>query len=104
MDHAHAPEFDWNTRRVASLVLVLLIPTAIGAALVALSGPDAAQHFNRCSTSGPSPLTLLMVSAAAGALGLAWPRRYLPFSTARVVPVAVQLVAQLWMAGQIIGC
>ncbi|MGW2631494.1 hypothetical protein ACWC2K_19460 [Streptomyces chattanoogensis] len=99
--------FDRNARRTAGIALALLVPTVIGSMVAAVSGPEGARCFEygECHQPppGPSALSVLSVSVAAGVLGLAWPRRFLPFATARAVPVAVQLIAHVLLPGRIFG-
>ncbi|GGO92905.1 hypothetical protein [Wenjunlia tyrosinilytica] len=98
---------DRGLRITAGVGLALIVPTVIGSAVVALTSPRAGRcltYGEQCSqVSGGQIAAALVAAVVFGILAAAWPSGRLPFTAARVCAVCLQAVAQLTLAGLILG-
>ncbi|MFE6662012.1 hypothetical protein ACFVFH_00405 [Streptomyces sp. NPDC057697] len=109
MDITDAPaeHRDETIRRASWTALTLLVPVVVGAGLLALGtarGSGCATHGVECADvpDGSIPASFL-AALLLGVLAVAWPRKLLPFASARGWLLGLHGAAQLTTAALILG-
>ncbi|MET9660238.1 hypothetical protein [Streptomyces sp. NPDC006510] len=98
---------DRNLRSASWIALGTLVPVFVGAGLLALSSPRA----SRCLTYGEECADLptgsvpgsFAVALVLGIAAVAWPRKWLPFTSTRGWLLGLHGAAQLMMASLILS-
>ncbi|WP_406380720.1 hypothetical protein [Streptomyces sp. NBC_01618] len=98
---------DRNTRMASWFALGMLVPALIGSGLIVLSTTRA----SGCLTYGVECADVpqgwipgcLVAAVVLGVAAVAWPRKWLPFASARGWLLGLHIVAQLMMVSLILS-